>query len=386
MALQIQLVKDTAQKGLILEEDKEKLLRILDEQQFRLSRFRPCFIFIRPQNCVPSGVGGVLGFGGGGRSSLIESEVFHSSQDHHHHHHPGSQEAHLLVQPPQHHSSHASHRLSRGGGMGSFGALASDRGGDGDTIVIGDGDQQTHRHVGGHRERDVVESASAAGLHGEGGLRAEEPSHYLENDRRASEQQEDHHHRAEGGGHEGPMHGLRGGGGEMNGNRADERRNSLNTNRSSRSRREEQERAQQEEEEEGEGDDASMRQWAPPPPENWSSDEGEVDYNEEELYGGVYGERRRRPTSVVRMMDSGRHGKSPPPLPRFFLEEELRAYVQKEKEERMRAESLELIDEKREERKERTRDHHGGRSKCGAGGYGSSHGSLTGEEMDRFLV
>lgn len=85
-------------------------------------------------------------------------------------------------------------------------------------------------------------------------------------------------------------------------------------------------------------------------------------------------------------MDSGRHGKSPPPLPRFFLEEELRAYVQKEKEERMRAESLELIDEKREERKERTRDHHGGRSKCGAGGYGSSHGSLTGEEMDRFLV
>ncbi|CDJ56786.1 Na+/H+ antiporter, putative [Eimeria maxima] len=35
--LKIKLVKDTASKGLVLEEDKEKLLQILDEQQFRLS-------------------------------------------------------------------------------------------------------------------------------------------------------------------------------------------------------------------------------------------------------------------------------------------------------------------------------------------------------------
>lgn len=48
-----QLVKDTASKGLVLEEDKEKLLQILDEQQFRLSRFRPCLILIRPQACLP---------------------------------------------------------------------------------------------------------------------------------------------------------------------------------------------------------------------------------------------------------------------------------------------------------------------------------------------
>ncbi|PHJ23106.1 na+ h+ exchanger [Cystoisospora suis] len=347
----LQLVKDTAQKGLILEEDKEKLLRILDEQQFRLSRFRPCFIFIRPQNCVPSGVGGVLGFGGGGRSSFMESEVLHSSQDHHANH----QEAHLLVQE----QPHATHRLSRGGGMESF-ALASDRAGEGETVVIGE-DQQLH-----HRERDVAQNASSA-VHGEGGRRAEEPSHYVENDTRASAQQED----VRGGFTHGPKSGE-----EMNGNRADERRNSH-------TRGEGQEGAQ----EEGEQDGSMREQW--PLSEDWSSEEGEVDYNEEELNGGVYGERRRRPTSVVRMMDSGRHGKSPPPLPRFFLEEELRAYVQKEKEERMRAESLELIDEKRGERKERTRDSHGGRSKSytsGTGGYGSSHGSLTGGEMDRFLV
>ena len=46
-----QLVKDTASKGLVLEEDKEKLLQILEEQQFRLSRFRPCLLLIRPQGC-----------------------------------------------------------------------------------------------------------------------------------------------------------------------------------------------------------------------------------------------------------------------------------------------------------------------------------------------
>ncbi|OEH79091.1 na+ h+ exchanger [Cyclospora cayetanensis] len=49
--LKMKLVKDTASKGLVLEEDKEKLLQILDEQQFRLSRFRPCLILIRPHAC-----------------------------------------------------------------------------------------------------------------------------------------------------------------------------------------------------------------------------------------------------------------------------------------------------------------------------------------------
>lgn len=56
----LQLVKETASKGLVLEEDKEKLLEILDEQQFRLSRFRPCVLMIKPTNCVfasPSSAG-----------------------------------------------------------------------------------------------------------------------------------------------------------------------------------------------------------------------------------------------------------------------------------------------------------------------------------------
>ncbi|KEP66378.1 UNVERIFIED_CONTAM: Na+/H+ exchanger NHE1 [Hammondia hammondi] len=71
--LKTKLVKDTAQKGLVLEEDKEKLLRILDEQQFRLSRFRPCFIFIRPQSCMPSAMGHVLAFGARSHSASSSS-------------------------------------------------------------------------------------------------------------------------------------------------------------------------------------------------------------------------------------------------------------------------------------------------------------------------
>ncbi|PFH37939.1 hypothetical protein BESB_002800 [Besnoitia besnoiti] len=78
--LKTKLVKDTAQKGLVLEEDKETLLRILDEQQFRLSRFRPCFIFIRPQNCVPSGMGNVLALGVRGRANSINSSSSSASQ------------------------------------------------------------------------------------------------------------------------------------------------------------------------------------------------------------------------------------------------------------------------------------------------------------------
>ncbi|KAL8433159.1 hypothetical protein Efla_002350 [Eimeria flavescens] len=62
--LKIKLVKDTASKGLVLEEDKEKLLQILDEQQFRLSRFRPCLILIRPQACLPAPGAHLSGFGG----------------------------------------------------------------------------------------------------------------------------------------------------------------------------------------------------------------------------------------------------------------------------------------------------------------------------------
>ncbi|KAL8271771.1 hypothetical protein Esti_004280 [Eimeria stiedai] len=60
--LKMKLVKDTASKGLVLEEDKEKLMQILDEQQFRLSRFRPCLILIRPQACLPI-AGNMAGFG-----------------------------------------------------------------------------------------------------------------------------------------------------------------------------------------------------------------------------------------------------------------------------------------------------------------------------------